>query len=83
MQVSKATSSIGRLFGSMDIHYNNSLNTEVQKIQTKVIYSMILPSSKFTKNMFKTNIKSNTARNIQICGFFFCFYNFKTEVIMD
>ena len=31
MQVSKATSSIRRLFASLDIHYNNSLNTEKQK----------------------------------------------------
>ena len=31
MQVSKATSSVTRLFASLDIHYNNILNTEVQK----------------------------------------------------
>ena len=31
MQVSKATSSRMRLFTSLDIHYNNSLNTEVQE----------------------------------------------------
>ena len=31
MQVSKATSSIRRLFTSLDIHYNNILNTEVEK----------------------------------------------------
>ena len=31
MQVSKATSSIRRLFALLDIHYNNILNTEVQK----------------------------------------------------
>ena len=31
MQVSKATSSITRLFALLDIHYNNRLNTEVQK----------------------------------------------------
>ena len=46
MQVSKATSSIRRLFASLDIHYNNSQNTEVQKqnetqikkLQTKVFW---------------------------------------------
>ena len=50
MQVSKATSSITRLFVSLDIHYNSSLNTEVQmqnefliqKIQTTIVDSMIL-----------------------------------------
>ena len=31
MQVSKATSSIRRLFTSLDIPYNNIINTEVQK----------------------------------------------------
>ena len=31
MPVSKATSSIRRLFTSQDIYYNNSLNAEVQK----------------------------------------------------
>ena len=31
MQVSKATSSIWKLLASLDIHYNNILNTEVQK----------------------------------------------------
>ena len=31
MQVSKKTSSIARLFASPDIHYHNSLNTEMQK----------------------------------------------------
>ena len=31
MQVSKATLSIGRLFASLDICYNNSLNTEMQR----------------------------------------------------
>ena len=49
MQVSKAISSIRRLFASLDIHYNNSLNTELQKqnktqikkLQTKVVDSMI------------------------------------------
>ena len=36
MQVLKATSSKMRLFTSLDIHYNNSLNTEVQeKNETK------------------------------------------------
>ena len=30
MQVSKATSCITRLFASLDINYNKSLNTEVQ-----------------------------------------------------
>ena len=45
MQVSKATSCIMRLFASLDIHYNNSPNTKVQKqnetkikkLQTKVV----------------------------------------------
>ena len=32
MQVPKANSSIGRLFVSLDINYNNSLNTELHKI---------------------------------------------------
>ena len=49
MQVSKGTLSIMRLFALLDIHYNNSLNTEVQiqneteikKLQTKVVDSMI------------------------------------------
>ena len=49
MQVSKATSSIMWLFVSLDIHYNNGLNTRVQnqneteikKSQTKVVNSMI------------------------------------------
>ena len=48
MQVSKATSSIGKLFPSLDVHYNNNLNPEVQKqneaeikkLQTKVVDSM-------------------------------------------
>ena len=31
MQLSKATLSIRRLFASLDIHYDNILNTEVQK----------------------------------------------------
>ena len=31
MQVSKVTSSVTRLFVLLDIHCNNSLNTEVQK----------------------------------------------------
>ena len=31
MQVSKATPSIRTLFTSLDIHYNNILNAEVQK----------------------------------------------------
>ena len=31
MQFSKVISSIKRLFASMDIHYINRLNTEVQK----------------------------------------------------
>ena len=49
MQVSKATSNIGRLCASVDIHYNNSLNTAMQKqnetkikkLQTKVVDSII------------------------------------------
>ena len=49
MQVSKATLIIRKLFPSLDIHYNNSLRTEVQKqneikikkLQTKVVDSMI------------------------------------------
>ena len=48
-QVSKATSSIMRLFTSRDVHYNNSPNTEeqkqsetyIKKLQTKVVDSMI------------------------------------------
>ena len=31
MQISKATSSIRRLFASLDIYHNNRVNTEVQK----------------------------------------------------
>ena len=31
MHVSKGTSAIGRLFASLDIHYNVSLDTEVHK----------------------------------------------------
>ena len=31
MQVSELTSSIRRLFASLDIHYNNSLNIVIQK----------------------------------------------------
>ena len=31
MEIPKATSSIIRPFASLDIHYNNSPNTEVQK----------------------------------------------------
>ena len=49
MQVSKATLSITKLFPSLDIHYNNSLKTEVRKqneikikkLQRKVVDSMI------------------------------------------
>ena len=49
MQVSKATSGIRRLLAWLDIHYNNTLNTEVQKqneteikkLQTKVVDLMI------------------------------------------
>ena len=50
MQASKATSSIRRLFASLDIHYNCLIiNTEVQKqneaeikkLQTKVVDLMI------------------------------------------
>ena len=31
MQISNATSSMRRLFASLDIHYNDNLNTEVPK----------------------------------------------------
>ena len=45
MQVSKSSSNVRRPFASLDIHYNYSLNTEVQKhiepkkkkFQTKVV----------------------------------------------
>ena len=48
MQISNATSSIGSSFGSLDTHYNNSLNTEVQKqnetkakkLETKIVESI-------------------------------------------
>ena len=47
MQVSKATSSIMRLFASRNIHYNKNTKvqkqneTEVKKLQTKVLVSVI------------------------------------------
>ena len=31
MQISNATSSMRRLYASLDIHYNDNLNTEVPK----------------------------------------------------
>ena len=57
MQFSKATLSIKTLFTSLDIHYSNRLNTEVQnqnelyvkKLQTKVFKSMIKRNIKFPK----------------------------------
>ena len=44
MQVSKATSSIARLFPSLGVHYNKvqkQNETQIKKIQTKVVDSMI------------------------------------------
>ena len=63
MQISKATSSITKLFVSLDIHYNNGLITEVQnqneteikKLQTKVFDSMIFGTH--CNKYFKKTIK--------------------------
>ena len=66
-QISKATSSIRRLSASLDIHYKNSLNTEVKKqnetkikkLQTKVADSMIFGincNTFFSKNKLLENL---------------------------
>ena len=70
-----------RLFASLDIHYNNSLHrkvqkqheTEIKKLQTKVIDSMIFgihcntffqPTSAFPKYLVETNYEKLSVINV-------------------
>ena len=64
MQVSKASSSIRRLFASLDIHYNNILNTEVEK-------QMNLNKENSNKscqlNNFRDSLEHFFSVNIKVC----------------
>ena len=68
MQVSKATSSIMRLFASLDIHYNNRQNTTVpkqnetaiKKLQTKLLIqscSGFIAIQFFNRHQFFVNVQ--------------------------
>ena len=62
MQVSKASSSIRRLFASLDIHYNNIVNTKVEKQNepdketSNKIFSRLIGTVFFSKHQGLLNV---------------------------